>query len=713
MKGRIILAWLLIAAILAGIVGILVLRDQGKDSEVNTPYIWGDITYSSLNNFNSFQEIQNFLTVNSELSQYYYSYPNMTKDSTLGMSSLMRDDSFNLALSEEVDSGGDGDSTDHSTTNIQVEGVDEGDIVKNEGKYAYIVNHNRTKVYIIEVFPAEDAKILSLIEVNFSILEIYIYNEKLVIIGKNSIYTHFEEIDSDMLYFPYYSYMEETIVEVFDVEDKENPELTRSVMLNGNHVSSRMVGKYFYIIVNQLADQIESEKDLPVPANEVSFADEYDYYYYFTNIMSINIQDDGEAPNSKVVLMGYSTHIYVSLNNIYLTYTKRMSWVEKMERRVEEVIVPILPQDTSVEVNEVLNASITRREKLSEIDGIIGDYTSTLTEGEKEDFYEEQVDMEDDFEWTIAKEIEKTIVHRISIEKGKIRYEVSGGAPGYILNRFSMSEHREYFRMATTTGQVWSSGTPSKNHVFVLDMNLEIVGSLTDMAPGESIYSARFMGDRAYLVTFKKVDPFFVIDLSIPNSPKILGELKIPGYSNYLHPFDENHVIGIGRDCVDMGNFAWYQGVKLSLFDVTDVNNPKEISKFIIGDRGTDSLALNDPHAFLFSRDKNLLVIPVRLHEVDESEYPEGAPPNAYGDFKWSGAYVLHISVENGFILEGEISHSDDGDNQGEDRWDWYYGDSIKRSFYIEDVLYTVSDKMIKANNLDDLSEIKSLDLDQ
>jgi uncharacterized secreted protein with C-terminal beta-propeller domain len=217
------------------------------------------------------------------------------------------------------------------------------------------------------------------------------------------------------------------------------------------------------------------------------------------------------------------------------------------------------------------------------------------------------------------------------------------------------------------------------------------------------------MGMRAYLVTFKKVDPFFVIDLSDPKDPKILGELKIPGYSNYLHPYDENHVIGIGKDAVDVGNFAWYQGVKLSLFDVTDVHNPKEVSQYIIGDRGTESLALNDPHAFLFSKEKNLLVIPVRLHEVDESKYPEGAPPNAYGDFVREGAYVFDISGEGGFELRGEISHSDHDDTQS-GYW-WYSEHSIKRSFYIEDVLYTVSDTLVKANSLDDLDEINSVEL--
>jgi inhibitor of cysteine peptidase len=250
------------------------------------------------------------------------------------------------------------------------------------------------------------------------------------------------------------------------------------------------------------------------------------------------------------------------------------------------------------------------------------------------------------------------------------------------------------------------------NHVFVLDMELNTISGVMDIAPGERIYSARFMGGRGYLVTFKKVDPFFVLDLSDPTNPYILGKLKIPGYSNYLHPYDENHVIGIGKDTVPAknGDFAWYQGVKLSIFDVTDVNNPKELSKYIIGDRGTHSLALDDPHAFLFSMEKNLLVIPILLAEIDESKYPGGYPPNTHGDYTWCGAYVFDISLINGFQLRGGISHTDNFDPGS---LSWYYDSpyKVKRSFYIEDVLYTISGNMIKANDLASLSEFNSVEL--
>jgi uncharacterized secreted protein with C-terminal beta-propeller domain len=308
---------------------------------------------------------------------------------------------------------------------------------------------------------------------------------------------------------------------------------------------------------------------------------------------------------------------------------------------------------------------------------------------------------------------EKTVIHRISIDSGNINYEAVGEVIGRVLNRFSMDEFGGYFRIATTRGNVWSTGThQARNYVFVLDMNLTTVGSVGPIAHGERIYSARFMGNRAYVVTFKKVDPFFVIDLSNPNSPRVLGELKIPGYSDYLHPYDENHVIGIGKDTHDMGSFAWYLGVKLSLFDVTDVNRPKEISKFIIGDRGTYSTAQSDPHAFLFSLKKNLLVIPIRLYEIDEARYPDGAYPSTMGVYNWNGAYVFDLTVEDGFKLKGDISHFDE--NEAVSRY--YYRDNnkeIKRSFYIENMLYTYSDSKLKMNNLNNMFAINELEFSE
>ena len=332
---------------------------------------------------------------------------------------------------------------------------------------------------------------------------------------------------------------------------------------------------------------------------------------------------------------------------------------------------------------------------------------------------------------------------------------------GYLLNQFSMDENGDYFRVATTTefyGRVplpvqaqsaeskpeavsigafpddiesnsVSSGVQKTidskmsipqprpiresryvmyNNVYVLDDDLKIVGKLEAIAPDERIYSTRFIGERLYMVTFKRIDPLFVIDLSNPSNPEILGELKIPGFSDYLHPYDENHIIGIGKETEgnEWGGVS-VKGVKLALFDVSDVKAPKQLDKYEIGDSGTDSEALHEHKAFLFDKKKNLLVIPVT--EVKQKPYYD----ERYGYYRqryWQGAYVFSLSVEDGFKVKGKISHAQD--EEGE-RY-YYYGspNAVRRALYMDDVLYTVSGYKIKANDLNEISkELKEIKL--
>ena len=546
---------------------------------------------NQLKKFSSYEELENFVKTNAgDYGKYYYEW------------SLLDGSAFMPRFS------GSGEAQiDYSTTNIQVEGVDEADIVKSDGRYIYVVSGN--KVVIINAYPVENARVLSEIEAGERPTDLFINGNKLVVFGL----AH---------------------VKVYDVSDRENPLLTRDVSFDGRYFNSRMIGSYVYVIINSPTIYNWEEKiNLPcissngntktVPATEIYYFENIaDYSYEFTTIMAINAQDDEEEITSETFLIGTTQNIFVSSNNIYITYTNY--WVYPL-------------RDLSSKVSDL--------------------------------------------------ETEKTTIHKISITDGKIEYKTQGEVPGHVLNQFSMDEYQGYFRIATTTGEVWGGG--AQNHVYVLDEDLNIAGRLEGIAPGERIYSARFMGDRAYLVTFKKVDPLFVIDLRDPRDPKVLGELKIPGYSDYLHPYDENHIIGVGKDTVDAGSFAWYQGVKIALFDVSDPKNPIEISKYVIGERGFDSYALRDHRAFLFSRSKNLLVIPISLVE-------DGGSSWRYGGYNWQGAYVFNVTLDGGFVLRGGITHSD-------------Y--SVKRSLYIDNVLYTISDGLVKMNNLEDLSEISEIEL--
>ena len=315
-------------------------------------------------------------------------------------------------------------------------------------------------------------------------------------------------------------------------------------------------------------------------------------------------------------------------------------------------------------------------------------------------------------------------MRKFAVDETELDYVASVEVPGYSLNQFSMDEHDGNFRIATTEGEVWSSANPSSNNLYIYDEDLKPLGDIQNIAPGESIYSTRFMGDRVYMVTFKKVDPFFVIDASDPTDPEVLGELKIPGYSNYLHPLDENHVIGIGKDTVEPGDdeannfwnevdFAWYQGMKMAIFDVTDVENPVELHKEIIGDRGTYSELLYNHKALMFDAAKGIMAFPVTLAELPESvaKDPE-IPGSAYGEYTYQGAYIYDVSVEDGFELRGTITHFDE--DQLGNAFEYYYWGSdnmIERILYIGDYFYTVSEALVRANAMDDLEFVNEVEL--
>ena len=288
---------------------------------------------------------------------------------------------------------------------------------------------------------------------------------------------------------------------------------------------------------------------------------------------------------------------------------------------------------------------------------------------------------------------EDTKILKFNLDNGKINFKAEANIEGGINNQFSMDEHNGYFRIATTIGKTYDMDESTSNSLYVLDDSLKEVGRLDGIAKAEKIYSVRYVGDRAYVVTFKEIDPLFVIDLSNPKAPKILGELKIPGYSTYLHPYDENHIIGFGYDTKPN---AWDTGVvndglKMSMFDITDLSNPKEMFTVKIGDNRTSSQLINNHKALLFSKEKNLIAFPV----------------NRFTDRRRQNlAQVYDIDLNKGFTLRGEIKHEGTGDK--------YYGNyqyTIDRILYSNNVFYTVSSALIKASDMGSLKEISNLEL--
>jgi len=620
-KERTIMSWAKVLAPIAAAVLLIALVGVFPVDRSGPLYQGG----SQISTFASYEQLHEFVKTNAGYKQFFWR--------------LSGGDVY-LAPAGAEESAAVPSVTDYSATNIQVAGVDEADIVKTDGEYIYLASGNKT--IIVKAYPPEQAQILSAIELEGAIIAIFINGDRLVVFEEEMPYYAYLDIGQDSVekfYMPYRS--PKTYVKVFDVSDRENPQLRREFSANGQYVSSRMIGDYAYLVVNEPVYEQDDEVNLPkisvgeeekeIPAEDIYYSDIADYYYMYTTIIAVNTQNDGQEPAYETILLGASSNLYVSPDNIYLTFP---IWGTGM-----------------------------------------GDF-------------------------------DKTSIHRIHIAGDEIIPVASGEVPGMVLNQFSMDEYEDYFRVATTT-----HGETPLNNVYVLNMALNITGSLTGLAPGETIYSARFMGERGYLVTFKQVDPLFVIDLSDPNNPRELGYLKVTGYSSYLHPYDETHIIGIGKETTDAGTFAWYQGVKISLFDVSDVSNPQEIDKLEIGDRGTDSPVLWDHKAFLFDRSRNLMVMPILEAKVDVAQYPEGVPAWAYGEPVWQGAYVFDVSLDGGISLQGRITHIENIADPEKEYYYYYSPFAVERSLYIEDVLYTISQAKIMMNSLENLDYINVVPL--
>ncbi len=646
-------------------------------------------------NFNSVDEFNNFVKSNAASNNYnlYYMRGAMAQD--MAVSAPSSAPAMAETAVKSASSGGSG-SADFSPTNNQIASVDEADIIKTDGNYIYTVSGNT--LFIILAYPGEDAEVVSKITLNQSPTGLFINGEHLAVFGNYYNLDFFRKTGftprQGMTYF-----------NIYDISDKKNPELVKEYKFEGNYFQARMVGDYVYFVVTSTP---EYRTDFPTPlifegtvktAMPVS-----DIYYYnipyqspqFATINAIKLTDPNDQITSKAIAVEQGQNMYMSEKNIYITYTEYIN-----EYDLQRKIVVELMQDKLTDADKQLIEKIKQTdddvlspaEKEQKIMNIVESYVNYLSPDEQKAFEEETQkrlkEKMNEYEY-----FEYTVINKISFDKDNIEIIANGKVPGHIMNQFSLDEHDNFLRIATTIGQRWSSydskTTESSNQVITLDSDLKIIDSLKDMAKGEQIYSTRFIGDKLYIVTFRQVDPFFVIDLSNPNDIKELGQLKIPGFSTYLHPYDDHTIIGIGRDATDNGRA---QGLKISLFDVSDFQNPKEIAKFVTNEQYAQSTAEYEHKAFLFSKEKDLLVIPAYSYEYD---YMTGGKQN------YNGAMVFRITKDS-IELRGIIDHS-----QGTQQ---YYGTMVERSLYINELLYTKSPSLLRINKIEDLSKVKNIDL--
>ena len=524
----------------------------------------------------------------------------------------------------------------YSETNTQVKGVDEADIVKTDGKNIYYVvkEYNGYGIAIINVNTNEKVNKIEYDNNEIYPSEIFLYKDKLIVIGNRyqNNKTVIEETETtskrylELTDVAYIGNSMTTIV-VYDVSDVLNIKEIRKVEIEGNYISSRMIEENIYVI---------SSKDL--------------YQYYYGSLREDELQSRylDTAISDDLICKDYKD-IY------YFPESEESNYLNIASFNVNNL------EDANVKTFLGAGSDVYCSENNLYIKKTNWNYKM------------------------IEDSTAETSIYKISLNGTKLVLEAENKIPGMIINQFSLDEYNGNLRIAVTKYNNNSSEDTS-NNLYILDSKLSVIGSIENMAEGEEIYSVRFMGNKGYIVTFKQVDPLFVIDLSNPINPSVVGELKIPGYSSYLHPYDENHIIGIGYNTTETSYGSTVNdGIKLSMFDVSNPTNPIEMFNTVIGDKHTNTSATYDHKAVMFSKEKNIIAIPiVQYNRKYESK-----------------AVIYNIDFENGFNQLGEIE--EESDNITYRR--------IERIIYVGSNYYTFSNKWVNVSDMKTFETIKNIEL--
>lgn len=557
---------------------------------------------------------------------------------------------------------------DYSTTNIQVENVDEADITKTDGDYIYSISENN--VIITNILEPDNIKIEATIKSNDESIpeDLILYKNQLVVISTS--YTNSRS-------YYYYNNNSNTIVKIYDITKKDNPKLVKNYELCEPYYTSRCIDNKLYVIssgnLQKEEDKIityynEDGKEKEIGLDNIKYLKDVKTKKQ-TLISVVDLNDTKADINVSSYLIDIS-NAYVSENSIYLLNQK-------------------YHYNNAIPVSSIFG-----------VKGILGAFDNSIYDNSYGQYTE---------------------IYKFDILKdGQVKYNTKTKIKGKTINQYSLDEYNRHLRVALYDGD--------GARVAIFDENLNQIGISKYVAKGETMYSSRFMNNKVYLVTYRTTDPLFVIDLSNEKEPKVLGELKIPGYSTYLHPYDENHLIGIGMETEEKVNrnssgkvvstTSTITGMKMALFDVSDVNNPTQISSTVIGDRRTTSAILTNPKALLFSKERGLIAIPVNNYsedfEINNSSDSYSSIVNSYTNYRKTyvaeGYFVYNIDIENGFNLKGIITH-DKNDSKNSSYYYYYNNSKLLRGLYVDNNLYTVSETAVKVNNLDTLELISELKL--
>ena len=610
----------------------------------------------------------------------------------------------------------DGGATQYSGTNVQVAGVDEADFVKNDGSLIYIVADGRFQ--IIDAWPPQESRVIGSQAIEGEPRKLFVSS------GKALVYSSLGSIDLSGPYnspwgslgafypgVPECSYGydcdftgdgRKTKISVFDITDPANPVLQRELRLSGSYINARRIGTAVHTVAT-----------FPPPS--------FPGVSYWPDIMNhcwtygpgaptrpsveevVTALEDLKTTNRLAIENADISDVLPSIEDIRHIDGTTVS-TDNILADCRDFSSTVLPDGQSF--LSVLSLDMDRNDdvKATTILGRPGAVYATPASLYVAARQHASIPFAPVFGMPEVPK-ESTVVHKFSIGSNPAAnvYTASGSVKGNVLNQFSMDEWDGHFRIASTSGHLPDPRTHSTVSI-LQETNGELVlaGQVDNIAPGEDIRSARFYGERGFLVTFKKTDPLFSLDLSSPASPKVVGTLKIPGYSTYMHLMDESHLLTIGYDAADQGDFAWFQGIMLQIFDVGDMANPSLMHREVIGTRGTASEAATNHLAFNYFASKGLLAIPATICEGVAG----GDMYNTTMTF--SGLLVYDVSVRSGFSFKGGVSHVSPLSPQAPQMcgsWWTQPQTVVKRSIFMDDYVYSVAEDKIIVDPVNELGK--------
>lgn len=554
--------------------------------------------------------------------------------------------------SESAQSLGDGapsGAKDYSQTNVQIGGVDESEIVKTDGSYSYYFNSDDHRIYVTDVRDPKNVRIVKKIKVpaSYANPEIYLADGKLVLFS-----TRFVDYKNPYLYW--YSRNDKTVVVAYDVKDPLNPRIDRFFQIDGSVRQTRRVGKYLYVLSNAefsfpyqryvMPLTYGSAPDAKAKLNEARIDKDFSVKKVMPKVVELNAED--ETPNfrwnGRALPYRLETGDAASCSDVEFVLPDSAT-LEKYSFSPSFTTLSVInladPEEKTKskvffgDVGEIMmsqNSLFATSQLYSPVSWKCPSFARCISPW-----------------WDAGME---TLVHKFSIAGNDVKYAATAVVPGSPLNKYSMDESAAGdFRIVTT-----ENGENRSTRVTVLDKALAPLGSVSGIAPGENFQASRFIGDRLYLVTFEQIDPLFVIDVSDSRNPKIEGELKMPGYSVYLHPYADGKLIGLGYD-TKQNQWGGTQnaGLKVDLYDVSDVKNPKQLKTLTMGSVGSSSDVLWNPKLFVWNAAKRLLFLPATLTESAND------PANPYrSKDAFQGTVVVKVT-EDGISEVARLSHVD------------------------------------------------------